>query len=84
MQVGDKYIDSLGRFSEYSIKGIKKKERKLVIQKTESKDWPYVVWYVYDVTKDLVTTVTWSNAQWKAEKKARDYIRELNEVIINA
>ena len=76
-KVGYKSVDIFGNFSEYSIKGIKKKERKIVIQKTESQTWPYSIWYVYDVTMDLVTTIAWSQVRWRAEEKARDYIKEL-------
>ena len=72
-----KYTDVFENFSEYSIKGISKKARKIVIQKGKDARPFYGIWYIYDVTPDLVKTVGWSTAHLKAEKKARDYIRGL-------
>lgn len=70
--------DLLLEFSEYSIKGIPKKQRKIVIQKGKDQSPPFFgIWYVYDVTPDLVKTVGWSNSRWKSEQKARDYIRSI-------
>jgi len=78
MKVGHKYNDLLLRFTEYSIQGIPQQERRIVVQKGKDESPPfYGIWYIYDVTKDLITTIGWSRAQWVAEKKARGYIRNL-------
>jgi hypothetical protein len=80
-KVGHKTEDIFGTFSEYSIKGIPKKSLKIVIQKGKDEGAPlYGVWYIYEVTKDIVKTIGWSRCQWKAEEKARKYIR--NELTV--
>jgi hypothetical protein len=76
-KVGHKTNDIFGEFSEYSVKGIPKKLLKFVIQKGKDISPPfYGVWYIYKVTPDLVETIGWSQAQWRAEEKARKYIRK--------
>lgn len=78
MNVGHKYTDFFGNFFEYSIKGIPKKQKKIVIQKGKDTGPPfYGIWYIYEVTPDLVTTIGWSRYSWKAITKARQYIREM-------
>ena len=73
-----------GQFTEYSLKGIKKKQRKIVIQKGKDISPPfYGIWYIYDVTPEQVKTVGWSGTRWKAEKKARDYIKTMRKCDIN-
>jgi hypothetical protein len=63
-------------FVEYSIRGIRKKQRRIVVQKGADKSHPfYGIWYIYDVTPELITTVGWSCDKEHACIKARRYIR---------
>ena len=76
-QVGHKTEDIFGMYSEYSVKGIPKKQLKIVVQKGKDDGAPlYGVWYIYEITMDMVKTIGWSHCQWKAEEKARKYIRK--------